>query len=436
MDRYARQSVIGGWDQQTLAASTILLAGGGWTGFLSAWMAVAMGFGRIVLIGRGGALPDAVGLARVVSGARKGWKQFLQRVNPDVQLISGEIALSRKVIDRLHPDALIVADAERCTLEVAMDAAADGLPVVAGWAAGGVGFWGKPLADRLTDRLEMSPPSAVLGQVIAGLLVEETRKSLLPLPDESGRATQRNLLAPATLDDGPQQERRYRSGQANVSVIGAGALGTWFGLAAGIGGLSRQRVHFFDGDEVEETNLNRQVLFFDAVGQPKAPVLARRLQRLFPRSSFNGYGMLVDTTTHPHVSEKDVLAACPDSFAVRGFLNDLARFRGQPLINGGTSAAGGACSAYVPGATPCLCCLLDLDRLIQHEAAPQPCGQRVESSVVTSNAIAGGLMVWLLQEMLHGGRVHCGVWEYDGRGKDIRLGVHSQRPACTCHQGM
>lgn len=80
-------------------------------------------------------------------------------------------------------------------------------------------------------------------------------------------------------------------------------------------------------------------------------------------------------------------------------------------MNGGTSPASGACSTYVPGATPCLSCLLDLDRLIHHESAPRPCGQQVEASVVTSNAIAGAMMVWLLQEMLQGGRVRQGVLE-------------------------
>ncbi len=102
-------------------------------------------------------------------------------------------------------------------------------------------------------------------------------------------------------------------------------------------------------------------------------------------------------------------------------------------MNGGTSPAGGACSTYVPGATPCLSCLLDLDRLIHHESVPRPCGQQVEASVVTSNAIAGAMMVWLLQEMLQGGRVRQGVWEYDSRGRDVRVGVHSQREGCACH---
>ncbi|MEC8932285.1 MAG: hypothetical protein VYB08_12750 [Candidatus Latescibacterota bacterium] len=81
-------------------------------------------------------------------------------------------------------------------------------------------------------------------------------------------------------------------------------------------------------------------------------------------------------------------------------------------MNGGTSPAGGACSTYVPGATPCLSCLLDLDRLIHHESAPAPVAKQVEASVVTSNAIAGAMMVWLLQEMLQGGRARrCALAE-------------------------
>ncbi|MBT6150158.1 MAG: hypothetical protein HOH74_32250, partial [Gemmatimonadetes bacterium] len=424
MDRYARQRVIGGWNQEALSASTILIAGTGWTGFLAAWMATAMGFGRIVLAGRGGCIADAVGLARVVSGPREGWARFLRRVNPDVTLVPGDVEFSRKMLDRLQPDAAIVVDPRRRVLLAARQAAADGLPTVAGWAAGGIGFWGLARPDGLSDKLQGMATTPVLGQIVAALLVEEIRKVLLPLPDEAGPASQRNLITPAAWAGREDRECRYRPGQPDVSVVGAGALGTWFGIAAGVGNLHRRRIHFYDGDEVEETNLNRQVLFFDAVGQPKAPTLAQRLQRLFPRSAFDGYGMLVDTTTHGHVQETDVLAACPDSFAVRGFLNDLARYRSQPLINGGTSPDGGACSTYVPGATPCLNCLLDLDRLIQHEAAPRPCARQAEASVVTSNAIAGALMVWMLQEMLNG-HVRRGVWEYDGRGRDVRVGVHS-----------
>lgn len=147
-------------------------------------------------------------------------------------------------------------------------------------------------------------------------------------------------------------------------------------MALGQTKLRGRRVHLFDGDIVEETNLNRQVLFFGAVGRPKAPTLAGRLQRLFPRTDWAGYGMVVDRLSCPHVGDNDVLIACPDSFAVRAFLNDVARLHHQPLLSGGTSASGGSCAAYVPGNTPCLACLIEVDRLAQREASHSPARSR------------------------------------------------------------
>ena len=439
MDRYARQIAIGGWDQSALAAATVVIAGAGWTGFLCALMATALGFGRIVLVGRGTRVPDAVGLARIVAGSPKAWVDFLRRVNPVVKLVAGNRPLSRQLLERLPMvDVLVVAGTEVEALDVAVWAQQETpMRVVAGGAAGGIGFWGPPRSDGLTRSLAAQVESPVLAQVVAGLLVEEARKMILPLPDEAGPTHTRQLLVPHKLaeEEAPDRvagRRPYRPGLCDISIVGAGALGTWFAMALGQINLRGRRVHLFDGDTVEETNLNRQVLFFGAVGRPKAPTLAGRLQRLFPRTDWAGYGMVVDRLSCPHVGDNDVLVACPDSFAVRAFLNDVARIRHQPLLNGGTSAWGGSCASYVPGNTPCLACLIDVDRLAQREAEPQPCAAQVEDSVVTSNAITGALMAWMLQEMM-AGRLRRGVWEYDGRARDLRIGVHSVRPACECH---
>jgi hypothetical protein len=80
----------------------------------------------------------------------------------------------------------------------------------------------------------------------------------------------------------------------------------------------------------------------------------------------------------------------------------------------------------------CLGCLIDVNRLAQFETEPQPCGAQAEASVVTRNAITGALMAWMLQEMVDS-RLRRGVWEYDGRARDTRVGVHSVRPPCDCH---
>lgn len=111
-----------------------------------------------------------------------------------------------------------------------------------------------------------------------------------------------------------------------------------------------------------------------------------------------------------------MLVACPDSFAVRAFLNDVARYRRQPLLNGEHPHQEARRRV----------------RAGQFEAEPQPCGAQAEASVVTSNAITGALMAWMLQEMVDS-RLRRGVWEYDGRARDTRVGVHSVRPPCDCH---
>jgi bacteriocin biosynthesis cyclodehydratase domain-containing protein len=72
---------------------------------------------------------------------------------------------------------------------------------------------------------------------------------------------------------------RLRS--ARVLVLGVGGLGTWAALSlscCGVGELT-----LVDGDVVELSNLNRQVLFSEAdIGLPKATVAAAAIERFNP----------------------------------------------------------------------------------------------------------------------------------------------------------
>jgi molybdopterin/thiamine biosynthesis adenylyltransferase len=433
VERYARQAAIQGWDQQRLADATVGIAGSGPVAFLCGLMAAAIGFGRLVLIGgmekMGG---KARGLERLMRSPVVRWADFFRRINPAVEFIPIPYSLSAKLLPRLpEMDVLIAAGNDYAALEQV--ASISSIPTVAGCAAEPLGFWGVARANGMIARLCRFPESGLVGQIVAGLLVDEARKALLPLAEESGRATEMCALVLPRLPGWrePDRPRALRLPFGSLSVVGAGALGTWFGMALGLIDF-RGDVHLYDADVVDETNLNRQVLFSGAVGRPKAPVLAGRLQRLFPHMRVNGYGALVDESTERYVSGCDALAACPDNFAVRAFLNRTARKRKRILLSGGTSAMGGSCATYVPGHTPCLNCLMDIDGLAKRETQAQGCAQVAQASVVTSNAITGALMAWCVREM-GAGRVRGGIWEYDGRARDERLGVHSLREGCKCH---
>lgn len=432
MARYARQEAIPGWDQDRLAGATLGIAGFGPTAFLTGLMATAMGFGRLVLFG--GQRGECGGLPQPHLGTTESWAALYHRINPEIRAYPFPSRVSVELIDRLPAlHGLIVAGNDPSAGEVGWRLARRGaFPVVAGGSSGRVGMWGTARPNAMAARFADRPESPLLSQIIAALLVDEVRKALMPLEVEEGCTQGRHLLSlphlARALDSGRHPHRRPR--RQPVALVGAGALGTWFGLALGWSGLPVE-VSIYDFDEVDETNLNRQILFYDAVGKPKAPVLAARLQELFPRMKMAGYGMKADASTSRYLAEADVLAACPDNFQVRAFLDGLARDHRKLLVNAGTSAMGGSCMVYAPGTTACLRCRLDVEKLALLERRAQSCAQ-VEASVVTSNAITGALMAWSLREA-SAGRAPAGIWEYEARARSTRLGMHSDRPACRCH---
>ena len=381
MERYARQAAIDGWDQDRLSEATIAIAGTGHTAFMASLQATAMGFGRVVLIGR--AIPAADGgstadLAGLVQSANDVWAEFLAQVNPQVRIYPVKRSCTAELIRKLpRLSALVVAGNDLQAAAAGCRIAATGnITVAAGGGAGTIGLWGSPKVDGFSHKLARYPESPLMAQIIAALLTEEIRKELMPLAHEAGRCANRQIVALSRLatPSANRSERPFRLQTDQLHMVGAGALGTWFGIGLGLAGV-RAQLNIFDGDQVEETNLNRQVLFAGAVGRPKATVLAARLQSLFPALRTNGYGTRVAADTVEMMAGAGVMAACPDSFQVRAFLASTAQQRRQPLINGGTSAVGGSCSAYIPGHTSCLGCLMDIERLALQEMAPAGCAR-------------------------------------------------------------
>ncbi|MCC7441561.1 MAG: ThiF family adenylyltransferase, partial [Bdellovibrionales bacterium] len=87
------------------------------------------------------------------------------------------------------------------------------------------------------------------------------------------RYSRQSLLA----ELGTEGQRRLRAG--SVGVVGAGGLGSpalLYLAAAGVG-----RIGVIDPDRVELTNLQRQVMYFEAdAGKPKAEAARERLLAL------------------------------------------------------------------------------------------------------------------------------------------------------------
>ena len=121
---------------------------------------------------------------------------------------------------------------------------------------------------------------------------------------------------------------------ASVLVIGAGALGCpvlQYLTAAGIGTLG-----IVDNDWIDESNLNRQVLYSHKdIGKPKPLVARARLKILNPQVIFNVHFIRLNKGfALKLISQYDVIVDCTDNYASRYLINDSCVILNKPLVYG------------------------------------------------------------------------------------------------------
>jgi len=159
----------------------------------------------------------------------------------------------------------------------------------------------------------------------------------LVLPDWSG-AAQRRLA------------------EAQVVLIGAGALGAPVGaylVGAGVG-----RLEMVDFDVVELSNLHRQVLYStEDLGRPKAEVAATRLAALNPSVVVAGRVERVhERNVRDLVADASLVVDCSDSFETRYSVNDACCGTGVALVEAGVLGFEGLVLSMRPGESACYRC--------------------------------------------------------------------------------
>lgn len=121
---------------------------------------------------------------------------------------------------------------------------------------------------------------------------------------------------------------------AKVLVIGAGGLGCpvlQYLTAAGIGTIG-----IIDFDTVDETNLQRQILFtVNDIGSNKATAAEKRLIQLNPNVNFNVYTDKLTTKNALSLfNDYDVIVDGTDNFSTRYLINDASVITNKPLVYG------------------------------------------------------------------------------------------------------
>ncbi len=129
-------------------------------------------------------------------------------------------------------------------------------------------------------------------------------------------------------------EGQARIRAASALVIGAGGLGSpasMYLASAGIG-----RLTLVDGDAVDLTNLQRQILHTsDRIGVNKAVSGLSTLSAVNPQVQLTGVSERVgDARLHALVAAADVVLDCTDNFATRHAINRACVAHRRPLVSG------------------------------------------------------------------------------------------------------
>jgi molybdopterin/thiamine biosynthesis adenylyltransferase len=209
-------------------------------------------------------------------------------------------------------------------------------------------------------------------------------------------------------------------------LVGVGGLGSSIAIAlarAGVGTLG-----VADDDEVETSNLHRQILFTEAdVGLPKTTVAARAVAAWAGASPVRVVvhgARLLPGNAVDLVSRYDVVVEGSDNFATKFLTADACAIAKVAVVHGAAVKWLGTAFAVGPYGRPCYRCLFeDLPR----EHAPGCSEAGVLGPVV---GIVGAVQADLALAMLHGRSVAGTLVTFDGKSDRMRRRVLAWRPSC------
>lgn len=162
----------------------------------------------------------------------------------------------------------------------------------------------------------------------------------------------RQLILPQV---GVEGQRKLK--EASVLIVGAGGLGSPISLylaAAGIG-----RIGLVDPDRVDESNLQRQVIYESGmVGQPKVEAARARLIDLNPHCQVDVFQTTFTSATAEEItSEFEILVDGSDNLTTRYLMNDLSVLTSRAYVFGAVQQFEGQMALFDARIGPCYRCI-------------------------------------------------------------------------------
>ena len=154
---------------------------------------------------------------------------------------------------------------------------------------------------------------------------------------------------------GRQGQTRLKN--SRVLIVGVGGLGSPVALylaAAGVGTLG-----LVDFDEVDITNLQRQILHgTEEIGKPKLESAKRRISSVNPNVQIVKHSCRLDSHNALEIMQNyDVVVDGTDNFPTRYLVNDACVLLGKPNVYGSIFRWEGQVSVFAKDDGPCYRCL-------------------------------------------------------------------------------
>lgn len=209
-------------------------------------------------------------------------------------------------------------------------------------------------------------------------------------------------------------------------MFGAGGLASaalYYLACAGVGTIG-----IADGDRIELSNLNRQILHNPRrIGMPKALSAQDTLTSFSPETQIVTFPRRVESVREmvEMVRQFDAVIDCTDNFKTRDMINESCILALKPWVYGAVSGFEGQIMTIIPGRGPCYRCL--------YPTLPQPSGNSSAPGVIgVSPGIVGILQAAeIVKHILGKGSLLVGRLLYaDLLEMDFSALLVSMNPCC------
>jgi molybdopterin/thiamine biosynthesis adenylyltransferase len=474
VNRYDRQQLIQGWDQEKLEKAKIAVVGTGILGNYTALCLAALGFGKIGIYGSGFVTRDM--LKNYEKNSMKpdysegflyfdskedepkadAIAEFIKKINPLVDSYGVNIDMCRQGNISLlgNPDLIFDATNDPASKIALIEYAAEKrIPVISmstSETSAKIGVYNpndnrqdkkKLIENIIFAEFKDKKQGTTTSQFVSAIAADEARKYLMPIKNEKviKDIVVYNLESDRRFDDTQSKKIEGEDNFKNKKavMIGAGALGNFAGLDLVLNNVGNLLI--IDFDRVEATNLNRQIWFYDAVGELKSKALADKLKRINPRVDINYSSQKLIPAAEDFIKNAniDLLIDTVDNNKARALINYFSLKFKIPFISGGTRYDSGQVTVSIPGETACLNCQADIDRLaLQGHTPHQSCIYAPQPSVITSNqviaSLIGGEARAIFQREKYGDPVRF-VLKYIS-GEQYRVASLPSQDVCECHK--